>query len=91
LTAPSWDIYFCGKFNSKPTRTRIFSADGDNVTRYDGDYPLSATGKNRIGGVFNFQDTIVTARVGILFISAGMACMRMENEVSYENSPAAAG
>lgn len=76
--SPNWKIYFCGKFNQKPSHTWTFHGNGSNTARLSS----SVSGNARLGGVFAFSGSTVTSRVGISFISSGKACQNVENEIA---------
>lgn len=74
--SPDWTIYFCGKFNQVATSSRIFVeeiASNDSFT-----YVAENV---RLGGVFSFDDTEVTSRVGISFLSTTKACQSLDDEI----------
>lgn len=77
--APDWTLYFCGKFNKKPTSSKTFVGTGTTLSSYDTTTQVS--GAERLGGVYTFKDTAVTSRVGISFISSAKACRNLDNEI----------
>ncbi|EON62649.1 hypothetical protein W97_01873 [Coniosporium apollinis CBS 100218] len=77
--APDWTIHFCGHFSATPQVVRTFSGVGDRASRYDAS--TSASGTERLGGVFTFGQGTVTSRVGISFISTAKACQNVNNEI----------
>ncbi|KAI4653561.1 hypothetical protein J4E93_001327 [Alternaria ventricosa] len=73
--SPDWTIYFCGKFNQQPLRSRTFKGNANASST-----PVSGTA--RLGGVFTFTGPEVTSRVGISFISSSQACSNLEEITS---------
>lgn len=79
--APNWNIYFCGKFDSKPTSSKIFVGNGTALSQYGN--TTSATSSVRVGGVFSFNSkTTVTSRVGVSWISSAKACSFIDDEIA---------
>ncbi|CAN9476796.1 unnamed protein product [Alternaria alternata] len=74
--SPDWTIYFCGKFNQQPLRSRTFIGNASATSE-----PVSGTA--RLGGVFTFPTSKVTSRVGISFLSTDKACENLE-EISQD-------
>ncbi|KAI9709631.1 MAG: hypothetical protein M1828_002392 [Chrysothrix sp. TS-e1954] len=77
--APDWTIYFCGYFDSPATSSKTFQGNGTNLTSFDSS--SSRLGTDRVGGIFSFNDTSVTSRVGVSFISTSKACSFVKDEV----------
>lgn len=77
--AANWTIYFCGHFDQIPTGQRTFT--GINTTLYTYDNSMSTNGMYRQGGVFTFNSTSVTSRVGVSFISSAKACRHIGSEI----------
>jgi predicted alpha-1,2-mannosidase len=69
--SPDWTIYFCGKFNQQPLRSRTFNGNASSSNT-----PVNGTG--RLGGVYTFTETKVLSRVGISFLSSQKACKNLE-------------
>ncbi|KAF1934065.1 glycoside hydrolase family 92 protein [Didymella exigua CBS 183.55] len=80
--APNWTIYFCGKFDQKTSSSRVFAQSNATNASYG-----QTAGTGRLGGVFTFNETKVTSRVGISFISTTKACHNLENEIPGETNP----
>jgi putative alpha-1,2-mannosidase len=78
--SPDWTIYFCGKFNQKPSESYTFIAKSNETTLHYG--PSRVAGKERLGGVFTFADTSIQSRVGISFISIAKACQNLDGEIT---------
>lgn len=79
--SPDWTIYFCGRFHQEPTYSKVFAenlASDDNSTY--------VAGTVRLGGVFSFDGTKVTSRVGISFLSTTKACQNLDDEISETSS-----
>jgi predicted alpha-1,2-mannosidase len=77
--APDWSIYFCGYFDQPITGVRTFTGNGTELYTYGNS--TSTSGIDRQGGVFTFNDTSVSSRVGISFISTSQACSNVENQI----------
>ena len=82
--APDWTIYFCGHFDQPASSRKTFTSRGDgsrNTTLASYGAATSTKGTYRQGGVFSFNETAVTSRVGISFISSDRACSNVEAEI----------
>ena len=77
--APDWTIYFCGHFDQALSSRKTFTGTNTTLSSY-GD-AISTNGTYRQGGVFAFNQTTVTSRVGISFISTDKACSNVETEI----------
>ena len=77
--APDWTIYFCGHFDTPVQQAKTFSGNDTTLTAYGVD--VSASGPERVGAVFSFQNSSVTSRVGISFISSTKACEFVDDEI----------
>ncbi|KAF2632628.1 glycoside hydrolase family 92 protein [Macroventuria anomochaeta] len=74
--SPDWTIYFCGRFSQEAASSRIFS---ENIaTNYSSTWFADTV---RLGGVFSFNETEVTSRVGISFVSTTKACQNLDDEI----------
>ncbi|KAF2797770.1 glycoside hydrolase family 92 protein [Melanomma pulvis-pyrius CBS 109.77] len=82
--SPDWTIYFCGRFNQKPTSSKTFRGTGTTLTSYD--TTTSVSGTQRLGGVFTFASANITSRVGISYISTAKACQNVDNEIPLQTS-----
>lgn len=82
--SPDWNIFYCGRFNQKPSTMRTFKGTGTSISSYD--TTKSVSGTERLGGVFTFTGTKITSRVGISFISSGQACKNLDEEISKTTS-----
>jgi putative alpha-1,2-mannosidase len=78
--SPDWTIHFCGKFNKRPSRSYTFIAKSKETTSHNG--PSRVAGKERLGGVFTFDDVNIQSRVGISFISTAKACHNLDAEIT---------
>ncbi|KAG7002144.1 hypothetical protein G7Y79_00028g061650 [Physcia stellaris] len=76
--ASDWTIYFCGYFDEHAT-SKVFSGIGTMLSSYGSGN--SASGTNRVGVVFTFNESNVTSRVGVSFISSSKACQFVDNEI----------
>jgi predicted alpha-1,2-mannosidase len=74
--APDWTIYFCGKFDQQPVRSKTFAAD--EITVEMSNETSTVSGKNQLGGIFTFSESHVESRVGISFVSKEKACQNLE-------------
>ena len=77
--SPDWTIYFCGHFDQPIANRQTFTGNGTTLHSY-GD-SSSTSGTNRQGGVFTFNTTRVSSRVGISFISTGKACSNVDTQI----------
>jgi len=77
--SPDWTIYFCGRFDQPISSKRTFT--GNDTTIYSYGNSSSTSGTYRQGGVFTFNTTRVTSRVGISFISTNQACSNVDTQV----------
>ncbi len=77
--SPDWTIYFCGKFNQRPSKSSTFLGDGDPLKNSS-----TVSGSFRLGGVFTFAELQIQSRVGISFISTQQACQNLDKEITAE-------
>ena len=77
--APNWRIYFCGHFDQQPTSIKTFTGHNETLSSYDS--TTSTKGRIRQGGVFGFNISTVTSRIGISFISSEKACSNVAAEI----------
>ncbi|KAL0262494.1 hypothetical protein SLS55_001462 [Diplodia seriata] len=77
--APNWTIYFCGRFNATAASSKTFSGNGTTLDQYGEQSRVS--GDKRLGGVFTFDETAVSSRVGVSFISSEKACRFLDDEL----------
>jgi predicted alpha-1,2-mannosidase len=82
--SPNWKIYFCGRFSQKPTTSKTFKGTGTTLASYD--TTSSVSGSERVGGVFTFDSTKLTSRVGISFLSSSKACQNLDREITDKTS-----
>lgn len=60
----------------------MFSGNGTTLTRYDDQAPLSVDSTtDRVGGVFTFNASLVTSRVGVSWVSSEKACQYLQQEI----------
>jgi predicted alpha-1,2-mannosidase len=80
--SPDWTIYFCGSFNQQISGSRVFAQNNNNTN------PSSngVAGSGRLGGVFTFDESEVTSRVGISFLSTRKACQNLDDEIDEQAS-----
>lgn len=71
-----------GYFDSAPIRNKTYVGTdaGGSVEQTDG-FATSSSGSTRVGGLFSFQDSNVTSRVGISWISTDKACKHVQDEI----------
>ncbi|KAF2735141.1 alpha-1,2-mannosidase family protein [Polyplosphaeria fusca] len=77
--SPDWNVYFCGRFNQKPTVSKTFLGTGPTPASYDTTSFVSGT--QRLGGVFVFSESNITSRVGISYVSTTKACQNLGDEI----------
>ncbi|ROV97357.1 hypothetical protein VMCG_06868 [Cytospora schulzeri] len=80
--APKWTVYFCGYFDQNPLAYKTFLGAGNtNATLVQ--YPAgdSVTSTARLGVVYTFDDSTVTSRVGVSFISTEQACQNVNSQI----------
>lgn len=77
--APNWTIYFCGEFDQQNTGKKTFTGSDTTLSSY-GNAPTT-NGTNRQGAVFTFDQSSITSRVGISFISTTKACQNLQSEI----------
>jgi putative alpha-1,2-mannosidase len=77
--SPDWTIYFCGHFDQPIASKRTFTGNGTTLHSYDNS--TSTRGIYRQGGVFTFNTTSVSSRVGISFISTDQACSNVDTQI----------
>ncbi|KAF2654535.1 glycoside hydrolase family 92 protein [Lophiostoma macrostomum CBS 122681] len=82
--SPNWNIYFCGRFNQKPSTSKTFKGTGTTLASYD--TTSSVSGSERVGGVFTFESTTLSSRVGISFLSSSKACQNLDREIADKTS-----
>ncbi|KAI9831135.1 MAG: hypothetical protein M1819_005223 [Sarea resinae] len=82
-SAPDWTIYFCGRF-STPPQSQAFSGSNTTIYQYGGSSASSSS--NRVGMVFTFNQTSITSRVGVSFISSAKACQHIDDEIPASTS-----
>jgi putative alpha-1,2-mannosidase len=77
--APNWSIYFCGHFDQPIASVRTFTGNGTELYTYGNSTFTSGT--DRQGGVFTFNTTSVSSRVGVSFVSVSQACSNVETQI----------
>ncbi|KAF2721846.1 glycoside hydrolase family 92 protein [Polychaeton citri CBS 116435] len=77
--SPNWNVYFCGYFDQEPTASRTFT--GNDTTIFSYDDSSTTNGTLRQGGVFTFNETRVTSRVGVSMVSTEQACNNVASEI----------
>lgn len=77
--SPNWTVYFCGHFDQPITKKRTFTGNGTTLHSYGNS--SSTSGADRQGGVFTFNTTHVSSRVGISFISSEQACSNVAIQI----------
>jgi putative alpha-1,2-mannosidase len=97
LEVPSYQIYFCGKFDQTPSTFQTFSgkytdpyypADLNAMPTFGNDSkasggPLTYQYGERVGAVFSFGSNVTTlkSKVGISWISHNKACQFVADEI----------
>lgn len=76
--APDWSVYFCGHFDQPIAGKKTFT--GNETLDSYGNF-TSTNGMYRQGGVFTFNHTKVTSRVGISMVSTSQACDNVESQI----------
>ena len=69
--APKWTIYFCGYFDQQAVQAYTFKGNETRLSQPA--HANMSSGSQVVGGVFSFNQTEVTSRVGISWISAAKA------------------
>lgn len=77
--APDWDIFFCGRFDQKPTSVRTFIGTEQDFVLDP--RKTSVSGTKRLGGVFSFSERNITSRVGVSYVSVKKACESLDREI----------
>lgn len=92
---PSYQVYFCGEFDSTPTEKKLFSGiytdpyypselkaqpEFSDMTSISGGPSNYLFGK-RVGALFTFGTKNVKSKVGISWVSEEMACRFKQNEI----------
>jgi predicted alpha-1,2-mannosidase len=77
--SPDWTIFFCGHFDQPVASRQTFTGNGTTLYSYGNS--SSTSGTDRQGGVFTFNSTTVTSRVGISFISTKQACSNVNTQI----------
>ncbi|KAI6251155.1 hypothetical protein HI914_00183 [Erysiphe necator] len=92
---PSYQVYFCGEFDSVPIDAKVFSgiytdpyspAELKAQPEYSESRSVSGGPSNylfgrRVGAVFSFGTQNVKSKVGISWVSEEMACSFKQNEI----------
>lgn len=73
-----------GYFDADPiSNTTYIGTDAQGSVKQDSGFASSTSGSTRIGGLFSFQDSVVTSRVGISWISSQKACKHVQDEIPH--------
>ncbi|KKY15243.1 putative glycosyl family 92 protein [Diplodia seriata] len=67
------------RFNATAASSKTFSGNGTTLDQYGEQSRVS--GDKRLGGVFTFDETAVSSRVGVSFISSEKACRFLDDEL----------
>ncbi|KAE8442713.1 hypothetical protein EG329_002904 [Mollisiaceae sp. DMI_Dod_QoI] len=84
--SPNWTIYSCGYFNVTPlvadvyTNTVTGTVAGGSVVQQSGS-ANSSSWATAVGGLYTFNSSVVSSRVGISWISNAQACQNLESEI----------
>ncbi|KAE8143025.1 glycosyl hydrolase family 92-domain-containing protein [Aspergillus pseudotamarii] len=80
--SPDWSIYFCGYFDAAPVRNRTYTgSDAEGSVEQISGLASSSSSTTRVGGLFTFQQNVVTSRVGISWLSTEKACKNVHDEI----------
>jgi predicted alpha-1,2-mannosidase len=79
--SPDWTIYFCGRFGQKASSSQVFA---QNITTNASSTRVA--GHDRLGGIFTFDESEVSSRVGISFLSTTKACQNLDDEIDEQAS-----
>ncbi|KAF2427563.1 glycosyl hydrolase [Tothia fuscella] len=77
--AADWTVFFCGRFDQVPVQAKTFYGKDQKLDEI-GKQP-SVKGAGRLGGVFTFNQTLVTSCAAVSFVSAKQACSYLDNEI----------
>ncbi|KAK2612709.1 hypothetical protein QQS21_001326 [Conoideocrella luteorostrata] len=80
--AGPWTVYFCGYFDAPSTYKTFLGKDktSDKLAEFS-TTPSYQSKTARLGALFKFNQTSVTSRVGVSFISANKACSNVDAEI----------
>ncbi|THC88465.1 hypothetical protein EYZ11_012090 [Aspergillus tanneri] len=71
-----------GYFDTAPINNKTYvGTDAGGSEEQTGGFATSSSSSNRVGGVFSFQESAVTSRVGISWISTEKACRHVQDEI----------
>ncbi|KAI9750507.1 MAG: hypothetical protein M4579_006443 [Chaenotheca gracillima] len=70
--APDWNIYFCGRFDTRATSSSTYPSSYGSK---------SASSNDEVGAIFSFRSQTVKSRVGISWISSAKACQFLDAEI----------
>ncbi|KAG7120083.1 putative secreted glycosidase like protein [Verticillium longisporum] len=81
--AAPWSVYFCGYFDSQAAWKTFLSKDrkSDEIMIFGSDNATIKSSEGRLGATFAFNDTDITSRVGVSFISTQQACENVDREI----------
>ncbi|GMF76811.1 unnamed protein product [Aspergillus oryzae] len=71
-----------GYFDAAPVRNSTYTgSDAEGSVEQISGFASSSSSTTRIGGLFTFQQTVVTSRVGISWLSTEKACQNVDEEI----------
>jgi putative alpha-1,2-mannosidase len=73
-----------GYFDAEPVSNATYiGTDAQGSVKQKSGFASSTSGSTRVGGLFSFQDDVVTSRVGISWISTQKACKHVQDEIPH--------
>ncbi|KAF7176694.1 hypothetical protein CNMCM7691_003707 [Aspergillus felis] len=73
-----------GYFDAEPVSNATYiGTDAQGSVKQESGFASSTSGSTRVGGVFSFQDAVVTSRVGISWVSTQKACKHVQDEIPH--------
>lgn len=69
-----------GSFDASPSEIKTFYSNDDELQAFEPGNVIQSDGQ-RSGAVFSFQETSITSRVGISFVSSEQACNNVDREI----------
>ncbi|EAU31867.1 conserved hypothetical protein [Aspergillus terreus NIH2624] len=80
--SPDWSIYFCGHFDAAPLSNKTYHAtDASGSVEEPSGSVDSSNGTRRVGALYTFNESVVTSRVGISWLSTEKACQNVASEI----------
>ena len=81
--AGPWTVYFCGYFDTHFSYQTFLGKDfvSDTLVEFSSDEPTYQSATARLGALFTFNQTQISSRVGVSFISTQQACSSVNSEI----------